>query len=514
MPRKKIFKAIAIILSTLLIVLLVGSLVLSHFIEKKISNIYVNGYHVSSKNVSVNLFLRSVQIENTLIADSINGLMRLQIPEVRIKGISYFNLLFNKKYKVNTIRILKPELFYSNQNDTTSSQKNKANDLKLFIKKLEITGAKITMLSSDSKDTLMKTLLGIELGGLTINDSTGKYQYKEIGLDRAAFTIQEAEYYFPGKLYRLQLGEAKFDSNDSLFSMKKLELFTNFSQYGLGEFAKTQQTWLHLTFNEIALNQIDLHRLVTDTTLRLNTFKIGNFNALAFKDRRLPFPQKPDTKLPMAMIDGFPFKLHCDSMNIADGHIEYSDRAPNSTDEGKINFDDLRVHAENLSNTTDLIYGKTTMHAAARVMGQTMLEADFLFPNVKYMEPYTASGYLNPVSFKYFNSILLQSAGVKLSDGKLKNLWYNFTYDNTISNGSVIFEYEGLSVDLMDRKEMDKKEISSFLANAFVLRKDNIRGQKDFKEGKIGFERDKKKAIFNYWWKSLMSGLVSTITPG
>ena len=275
---------------------------------------------------------------------------------------------------------------------------------------------------------------------------------------------------------------------------------------------KTQQPWLNLTFSDLTLNHLDLRRFTTDTTLRINTLKIGYFNALAFKDRRLPFPEKPDTKLPMAMIDNLPFKVHFDSLNIADGHIEYTDRAPKSTDEGKINFDDLRVHAENLSNNMGLIYGKTTMHAAASVMGQTMLKADFLFPNVKYPEPYTASGYLGPIPFKYLNAILVQSAGAKLNDGTLKNLWYNFTYDNDLSNGSVIFEYEGLNIELIDRKEMDKKEIPSFFANT-LLKKDNIRGKKDFKEGKIAFERDKKKAVFNYWWKSLMSGLVSTVAP-
>lgn len=513
MSRKKNIKSIAIFISILFVFLFAGSILLSHFIEKKIDDIYVSGYHLTSEDVSVNLFLRSVKIENTMITDSVAGKTHLQIPELQINGISYFNWLFKRKFKINKMKLLKPELFYSNHEDTTTLQNNTSNSLKLIINKIEITDAHITILSSDSEDTLMNSLLDITLWKLSFGDSLGKFQYKEFGLDRVAFTIQEAVYQLPNKLYRMQIGNAKFDTNDSLFTLKKLELVTNYSQYGIGEFTKTQQSWLHLTFSDLAINQIDLHRLTAYTTMRFNSLKIGYFNALAFKDRRLPFPEKPDNKLPMAIIDKLPFKLHCDSMNIADGHIEYTDRAPNSTDEGKFFFDDVRVHAENLSNSMDLIYGKTTMHATAKVMGQTLLEADFLFPNVRYQQPYTASGHLNPVSFKYFNGILLQSASAKLNDGKLKKLWFNFTYDNDASNGSMIFEYEGLDIALIDRKEMDKKELPSFFANA-IIKTDNVRGKKDFKEGKISFERDKKKDIFNYWWKSLMSGLVSTVGPG
>jgi hypothetical protein len=516
MRRKKIFTIIVIVISAVVILLLAGGLILSRYIENKISDSYIRGYHITSKDVTVNLIARSVKIESILVTDSVPGERQLQIPEIRVQGISYYNLIFKKRYKIKNIRINGPELFYLSQHDTTSVPKEKPNELRLLINKLEVNNLKITMLYPDSSngDTLLNTNLDLELWDLSAGDSTGNFRYKNIGIDRIALYIENALYYFPDKLYRLKTDVAEYDSKDSLFTIKKLEILTNFSRYGLGKYAKTQQSWLHLTLDAIALNQIDPGRLIKDTTLSFNTLNISFLNALAFKDRRLPFPQKPDTKLPMAMIDGFPFKLHCDSLNIADGYIEYTDRAPNSSDEGKIRFEHLQAHAENLSNTKDLIYGKTIMHASASVMGKTMLDADFVFPNVKYPEPYTATGYLNPVSMKHFNAILLQAAGAKINAGEIKNLWFNFSYNNDISHGSMIFEYEGLNVDLMDRKEMEKKGIPSLLMNAFVVKKDNVRGEKSFKEGTISFERDKKKAIFNYWWKSVMSGFISTVAPG
>ena len=516
MNKKKIFRTILISLLALVILVISANYILSNYLENKLRDNYVGGFHLTGKEVSVNLFLSSVKIKDALVTDSIPGERKLYIPELQVSGISYINLLFYNKYKASKIRILNPEITYISLKDTTPEEKNSASKIQLFIKKTEIFNAKVLVLHADSSkpDTIMSNKMSLDIWDLSLGEVSSKYRYEDFGINRIALSIEQAIYYLPNKLYRLQTDTAHYDSKDSLFTIEKLQLLTNFSRYGIGEYAKTQQDWLHITFDGIALTQLDAHGFLADTTLSFNTLKIGYFNVLTFKDRRLPFPEKPDTKLPMAMLDGLPFKLHCDSIDIADGHIEYRERAPKSSKEGHITFEGLTVHAENFSNTKELIYGKTTMHVSAKVMGQTTLDADFIFPNIKYPEPYKTSGYLNPVAINSFNPILIQALGAEVRSGQLKNLWFNFSYNNDVSTGSMIFEYEDLKVDMIDRKDMEKNALTSLLINSFAIKKENIRGQKKFKEGKISFEREKKKAIFNYWWKSIMSGFLDTATPG
>ena len=516
MHINKPFRVIIIVLITLVIVLISANFILSNYFENKISDNYLSGFHLTSKEVNVNLFTRSVRIKDAHITDSIPGERKIHIPELQVSGISYFNLLFNNRYQARKISISDPEITYISQDDSTSGKKSDASSIHLLIKKLEVHNAKILVLQSDSvkHDTLMNQTMGLDIWDFSMGELSGKYHYKDFGVSRIALNIDQGVYFLPGEYYRIQTDKVGFDSKDSLFTVDKLQLLTNFSRYEIGEYAKTQRDWLHITIDGIELSKIDADLFLKDTTLKLNTFKIAYLNVLTFKDRRLPFPEKPDSKLPMAMIDAFPFKLHCDSLNIVDGHIKYSERAPKSSEEGHITFDELTAHAENISNIAELISGKTTMHASAKVMGQTSLDADFVFPNIKYPEPYKTSGYLNPVAIDRFNPILIQATGAEVRSGQLKNLWFNFSYNNDISTGSMIFEYQDLKVDMIDREDMEKNAVTSFLINAFALQKENIRGQKNFKEGKISFERDKRKAIFNYWWKSIMSGFVNTATPG
>jgi hypothetical protein len=108
------------------------------------------------------------------------------------------------------------------------------------------------------------------------------------------------------------------------------------------------------------------------------------------------------------------------------------------------------------------------------------------------------------------NPILKRNAGVAIEEGTLKKLSFNFQYDEETSNGELIFEYDGLKVSLIDRADQSKKGFQTFLTNTFILHKKNIKGSNSFRKGDISFERNKKRSLFNYWWKSLSSGLKST----
>jgi hypothetical protein len=64
------------------------------------------------------------------------------------------------------------------------------------------------------------------------------------------------------------------------------------------------------------------------------------------------------------------------------------------------------------------------------------------------------------------------------------------------------------------RKKKDedgkKDNLKTFLLNTFILKK-NMDGSlpEEERTGTISFERDKTRSIFNYWWKSLFSGIKS-----
>ncbi|MDZ7691302.1 MAG: hypothetical protein U5K69_09260 [Balneolaceae bacterium] len=101
---------------------------------------------------------------------------------------------------------------------------------------------------------------------------------------------------------------------------------------------------------------------------------------------------------------------------------------------------------------------------------------------------------------------------VRLSSGTINAMEFDMELDQAKASGKILLNYSDLKVELLEReqvKENEEKQLLSFLANTVKIKRNN--SEKPLREGEITFERDPHKSIFNYWWKSLLSGLKGSI---
>jgi hypothetical protein len=91
----------------------------------------------------------------------------------------------------------------------------------------------------------------------------------------------------------------------------------------------------------------------------------------------------------------------------------------------------------------------------------------------------------------------------------MKLLSFQFTYDDISSLGEVEMNYENLKILSLKEKEnktmVDK--LKSFLINTFIAKNKNENTAEEKRKGTIEFTRDPMRSIFNYWWKSLFTGV-------
>ena len=82
-------------------------------------------------------------------------------------------------------------------------------------------------------------------------------------------------------------------------------------------------------------------------------------------------------------------------------------------------------------------------------------------------------------------------------------------------SGKLLFYYENLSVDVLDKKQTVwtkiKTGVINFAANDLIINNSNPTKSGKMKTGVISFSRDKGKSIINFLWKSALSGLKSTM---
>ncbi|WP_321287121.1 hypothetical protein [uncultured Sunxiuqinia sp.] len=509
---KKFLTTVLILFIAVVSFFLIGNYLLSGYIQNKLQKNPISSFLIKEVDVSVDVFRREITLNKIEAADSMgNG--KITVTELSVSGIRLWPWLVRNEIVAGRMFVLDPmvQLNMPNDSDQVAGSRSEISKQDFALDELEIVGSQIFFLKRNEErlDTVFVGILDFNFHNISSKSSDGQFVFKQNSFEAVHLKLKNGRYNLPNQLYAVECQSLDFNSDKQRLTIDELHFLSRYSKYEIGKQLGVETDWLDLVVAGFTVNELQFSKLLTDSALIFNEAQINELYLNAFKDKRLPFPKKPDTKLPMRMIQDLPFQMHGDSISIEKGSIRYAERVKNSKDEGAVTFDSLCAKIYCLSTIDRLIDRQTTMHAEARVMNQGWLKAEFIFPNEKYSHVNRVSGAVSAMSIKAFNPVITQNASVFIEDGHLKELAFNFTYNNNQSNGDLIFEYDDLKVRMLDAEDEFNKKIQSFITNSFLLHKRNLREENSFREGTISFDRDKKKSIFNYWWKSVLSGIKS-----
>ena len=450
------------------------------------------------------------------LQDSLLLLPDLRVDRIRISGIGLFALIFGSEIKVNELLVENPSLVIQilrAKADSVASiiWKADGNDKRaIALGRLGMVGGNIEWVSNNHKS--FET--AFELGGakLSFDPSAAGVPYQA---DSAAIKLSKGSFFQENGLVGIDADSvsAMYPSGEVAFS--GIRIYSLHDKYELSQVTGHQIDWLALEIGSIIFQVTDATAAVREKKLTVPSVTINGLRGLVFKDKRWPFPDRPDRAMPHQMIAGIPFPLVIDSVLLKESSIVYEEFAEKATESGHVAFRQLEAKLSPLRNDTSMM---ARLEASAMVMGNGRLEVRFDIPLRNGAGTYVASGSLGQMEMKSVNQILRHSAGVSVESGRVDQLEFSFTYDEDRSSGEVQFAYSDLKVQLLDRGGEGVisdvgEDIGSWFVNSFVAKTHNTPGDK-FRTGVIAMERNKKKSIFNYWWKSLFSGLKSSITPG
>jgi hypothetical protein len=114
------------------------------------------------------------------------------------------------------------------------------------------------------------------------------------------------------------------------------------------------------------------------------------------------------------------------------------------------------------------------------------------------------------------NAMLSYQMPAKIESGQLKKMLIPLVRANdNEASGKLIFYYNNLKVLVESREKTTwnkiKTGVINFAANNLVVNNDNPTKSGKLKTGTIYFQRKKESSIFNFLWKSIFSGLKSTM---
>lgn len=348
----------------------------------------------------------------------------------------------------------------------------------------------------------------IQLQNITI-DTTSIKDRRILPADDITAVFRDVCFNSDSKLYKLSANKLHFISDARQINISSIKLIPRFSK---GVFTRKVN---HET-NRISMN-IDHIRWKDINTKQLNRaegIKVGHVIVNApeidiYRDKNPPFPPNRQPPLPQQMIRDLTFPFTIDSLKILDGNIRYSKLLPLADKPGHITFANLDATFRNISNLEDNWNNGTTFSLEAKtdIMNAATLHARFTFPmntNRQYID-----GQLKSLDMKSLNKALVPLASLRVKSGTINKLNFDMILEEKNASGNVTLLYDNLKISMLDDNFQENKKFISLLANTFKVKSGN--SKEDPRVGRIDFKRDLKKSVFNYWWKSLLSGLKSCI---
>lgn len=434
----------------------------------------------------------------------------LKIDHLEARGIGITSLLFRDRLAIDRLTIRGGQLVIDNVllHDTTetSSKGPEGKLARIDIKAFHTDSLKF-LLKGDSNN-VCSLQAGFLIRHLGINLNEAPLQPADVAYEIVSVSADSITYTPEGGSYRYSIAGIQYE-NQNLF-LDAIILKAVHPKYEFAHHAGKQIDVFDLEVDSIRITRVPMPH-IGDSLIEADRIVIHQPALHVFRDRRMPFIKDHTEPLPMVRLQNLPFTVRLGTIDIANATIVYEEFPEEGTKSGSIVFDHLYARFEGIDNRDTGFNRFINLDVNTRFMKSGLLKARFAFP-LNPQNLYYAEGTLDNMELTQLNPTLENLAKVRVASGTMNTMHFNFDYNDDESDGSVMMLYENLEmIALKDKEEAKEKDgFKSFILNVLFAKKnkkDEVRTAK--RDGTIAFERDKKRSIFNYWWKSLATGIKS-----
>lgn len=536
----KILKIGGIILGVLLLLIIAAYaltlLFLEPYLSEKLRN-YVHKfanieYDINFEEMDLQPFQGSIHLHKLELIpvkslDSLNSdNYKVVIEDIYLRGMDVYDYLFNDELEINSIQLENSELViyrYKRIKDQDSIHTPSANDTKKsIIKSISLSSFKvidgtfkIVDVTPTGRGTFFQSEISFDVEDIHYvfgDDIVKDFNYGDF--NAALANISSTKSADSLRIFKLKNVNIHGNQHSLNAVLEQVTVTTTLGKYQLAETLGYESDWINLKIPKIKISNLQLKPLLLRQSFLASTIEISNPIMSVFRDKRYPFPETKESELPINFIQGWKYKFAIDSLFIKDGNIAYQEHAEGIDEPGEINFTSLYTSLYNLTNDSASLAknGKhALMSAQTKIMGAVTLTAEFNFP-LTTNEPSSVKGNIGGADLTVFNPMLSKVGYSKVKSGKCHSMDFNFSFDEEGASGEMIFLYDNLEIETISRNDGDDdsfgQNIKTFLAD-FIVDDENLKG--DLRKGVIEFPRNKKKSMINFWWKSVLTGIKSSV---
>src|SRR5215213_244078 len=495
-------------------------------------------YNLSVHEVEPDVLNSSVLIRNVeLIPDTAvlahlrklnqapTDIFKVKLASLKIEGLDLTDLLNKKVLDLQTIRIKDPliEVYRGEKkqkpsNDNTLYQRLKDKLEHLAVDNIIIEGGSLVNHNLSEKKTSKLNQISLHLSDLLIDSST-QYDTRRFFFAKGAqLTIKDYTTASSDGLYDLRIGSISVLATQSVVTAKDLVVQPRLGKKEFGQKLKVMKERYQLSIPSIRFKNMDWWSLANEEKIFADEASIDNARFRIYLDRSLP-PGKPKIgSFPSQLVMKLPVKISIAKLNCKNLDLLYEEYNPFSGQTGKVHITRLQGQVKNLTNLPSAVKNgsKMTVKARGRFLDKIPMSLALSFD----LSRYKTGAFSADLSANSFDGALItpvtEPLGLfRLKSGTINSMTAHVDGTDAKATGKVLLLYKDLHVDPLEKDkqkpgELNKKHVTGFIANSFILKDENPAGKEVPRNPDAVFIRDPHGSFFNLIWKTTLVGILKT----
>jgi|CXWL01.1.fsa_nt_gi hypothetical protein len=273
-----------------------------------------------------------------------------------------------------------------------------------------------------------------------------------------------------------------------------------------------------LSAARVAIAGMDFPGYLQDGAFRIRRGDATGVELDILTDKRMPSERKRTShRYPQQALRDLGLAFGADTLTLA-GEARYREHAVNAPAPGVVTFRSLRATLHNFSNDPARMQDSTPFHlvADARLMGAGAFHFELEMPLLADQFTMHYRGRLGAMDAMVLNAFASDGAGVKFTRGRIEGIAFEATVTGGRARGRITPRWTNLGIELpgLDRKNTGilgglKRAVGKFVANAFMVRDDNVAGKKEPpRDGTIDHRWTPRETLPQFLWNSIRDPLV------
>ncbi|MCF6342342.1 MAG: hypothetical protein L3J31_06005 [Bacteroidales bacterium] len=319
-------------------------------------------------------------------------------------------------------------------------------------------------------------------------------------------------------LYEIQTGRIHYNFPEHQITIDSFYILPPFDEAECFRRAKYQKGIIQLFGKKVELNDLRIEELLNDNELHFGGIDVFDLKFNIVKDKKYPIEPGTYKKMPQDVIRDIVQRFRVDSVRVFNSYIYFKLYPEKKTNKpGEIMLTNLNATAYNFTN---IIGGEESptfdILLNADIMGESHMDADFHFPLYDTANHWWFGFKTEKIDFVKLNSMTQNLVGLTILKGKGTVDAPLIRGDNFNTTGTMIFRYRRMRLSLYNRKKAETEtglfsSMANFFINDLVLKSNNPKFARKPRFGHVYTVRNTQKTIVNFAFRSLLSGMLSTL---